>query len=590
MIAYAGLLEVVRKESRHFTVLTRHFFQRLFKNDVVDFEEQMNERVIGVLVILAVFSGLLSFGFFSKYNLVPDTGISWIEKCGFITYCMLIMGFLAVLEWDVLFPDSRDYANLYPLPIRARTLLAAKFASLCLFGGMFGLSLNSLATLPCVLFLPHWHSSSVLYAVRFALVHITSLFLACFFAFFFSVLLIGIFMAFLGHRLFNRISTFIRSFFLVVYVFIFLLYMRGLFSGFDNVIPLEKLKNSDLFLKYFYDLFPPLWFTDLYETLLGNTNIPFHGTYNYALFGLILMVGAFYLTTGLSYRRYLKNLSAKQVGRIHFRKLRTFFTHIFDWAFLRNPVQRAIFHFYGKTLKSSMFHRMQLASFVAVGVGLIPFQIAISDVGPKGLFSINKIMLSIPLILSFFLLLGLREVVNMPISIGANWIFQLTERRNIRHYFSALRKGIFFFNLLPLFVGLFICYFFLWDGMTASYHCLYGLAVSVLVMEIFFLSYCKIPFACTYLPGKEKIHLFWLFYLVLVLAYINIMSWIESTLLRVPLNFFIFYGIVFFIILGIRIYQLFFFYRHIGIVYEEELEPVMIGLDYRAPYNKRRIT
>jgi len=235
-----------------------------------------------------------------------------------------------------------------------------------------------------------------------------------------------------------------------------------------------------------------------------------------------------------------------------------------------------------------MFHKMRLASFVAIGVGLIPFQIALKNVNPTSWVGINRAVLSISLILSFFLLLGLRGVVNMPISIESNWIFQMTEHKNIRHYLAGFRKAVVFLNLIPLFIFLFICHIFLWDGIAAFYHCFYGLVVSILVMEVLFLKYCKIPFACTYLPGKEKLQLFWFPYLILFLVCINLMSWIELELLRFLPSFFIFYGIVFFAYLAIRIYQLVFFYRNTGIQYEEKPEPVMIGLDYEAPKHKRQ--
>ncbi len=578
---------LIQKKFKPFIVLSLHFFNRLFRNDIVDFEDQMRAKIIGVLAILAAISGHLAIGFVYKYQWIRDTGTSWIEKCAFITFCMLVMGFLAVLEWDIMFPDARDYVNLIPLPIRARTLLAAKFASLCLFMGLFALSMNFLPTIVFPIFLLSWQTPSLLYTLGFALVHMITILLACFFAFFFNVLLISILMTFLGYKLFNRISAYIRSFFLIAHVFLFLLYLRGALYGFGTLKLMQNLKANHSALQNFYNFFPPLWFTDFYETLIGNPNLPFHGTLNYALLGLLIMGGVFYLTFGLSYRRHLKKMGSVQKKIILLKKLRMFLSKIFNRVFFRNPVQRAVFHFYGKTLRASMFHKMRLALFIAIGVGLIPFQIAINEVIPQNLTGINRIMISIPLILSFFLLLGLRAIVNMPISLEANWIFRLTERKNARHYFTALRKGIFFLNLLPLFVVLFIVYAFLWDGMTAFYHCLYGLVVSVLLMEVLFLHNCKIPFACSYLPGQEKIQLFWLFYLFLFLAYINLMSWIELELLRAPSIFFVFYAIAFFIILGIRIYQTFFFYKKITIQFEEEPVPVLIGLDYKAPSYKR---
>lgn len=587
MITLKGVINSIRNEVVQYKILTRHFFHRLFQNDVVDFEDQMKERIIGVIAFLAIFSGLLTFGFLEKYAWSPDEGTSWIEKCALIIFFMLVMGFIAVLEWDVMIPDVRDYSNLTPLPLRKKTLLAAKFSSLSMFVGLFAIGLNSLSIPFFVFFLPQWKSQSFFYAANLFFAHILSMFLACFFAFFFNVILIGILVAFLGYKLFNRISTLVRSLLLVIHVLLLFLYMRGLFVGFDNLLPFEKIKANNFFVRHLYDLFPPLWFVDLYETLMGNTNLPFHGNYNFALLGLLVMVGVFYLTTGLSYRRYLKRLGFAQRKRIHFKRLKESSVNIFNWLFLKNPIQRAVFQFYGKTLKESMFHKMRLMSYVAIGLGMIAFQIAIHEILSESVIGITKTTLSLPLILSFFFLLGLRGVVNMPVSLDANWIFQLSEIEKRRHYFSGLRKGVFFLNLFPLFLMVFVFFLFFWDSTTAFYHCLYGLIISVLLMEVLFLSFIKIPFACSYLPGKEKLQLFWIVYLFLFLAYINIMAWIESELLRAPSNFFIFYGVIFLIILGIRIYQLLFFYRNNKIKYEERPEPVLVDLGYETPKHKR---
>ena len=46
---------------------------------------------------------------------------------------MVVMGFVAILEWDALFLDRRDFAILTPLPLKAATIFAAKIAALLLF-------------------------------------------------------------------------------------------------------------------------------------------------------------------------------------------------------------------------------------------------------------------------------------------------------------------------------------------------------------------------------------------------------------------------------------------------------------------------
>ena len=578
MLFIKNTLRYFRKRTRKFIVLTKHFYQRLFLNDAVAFEEQMQERIIGILVILGVFSGLLAYGFLNKYGLSPDLGRSWIEKLGFITYCMLIMGFIAILEWDVIILDARDYANLNALPIRTGSLLTAKLTSLFLFVGLFALSMSSISTLFFIAYLPRWQSSGLLYIFRFALVHITSMFLAIFFAFFINVLLIGILMAFLGSRIFNRISAYIRAVLLILHVFAFFFYMRLLVSGASDINPLTKIADTDLFLRKLSVYFPPMWFTDLYESLLGKKNLSFHGTLYYALIGLILMVGIFYLTTGISYRRYLQKSGTSSGKKAHLNTLKIISNKVLNKILLRNNIQRAVFYFYRNTLKTSIFLRMRLASFIAVGVGIVSFQIIIQDITKKTSLGENTALISVPLTLSFFLLLGLREIVNIPNSLNSNWIFQLTEKKCIKHYFSGLRKGIVVLNVLPLFILLFIFYIFVLGWVSAAYHCLFGFFITVLVMELFFLRFNKIPFACSYLPGKEKIQLFWLFYLILFFSYLRMTSWIELKLLKAPSNFFIFYSVIILLLFCIRIYQHLFFYRKISIKYQEEVEPVLISI------------
>ena len=44
----------MKEEVRQYLVLTRYFFDRLFQKDIVDFADQIKERIIGVLTILAV--------------------------------------------------------------------------------------------------------------------------------------------------------------------------------------------------------------------------------------------------------------------------------------------------------------------------------------------------------------------------------------------------------------------------------------------------------------------------------------------------------------------------------------------------------
>ena len=175
MDSFDKILTFSKGGFKQFMVLSRHFFLRLFQNDAIAFEDQMRERVIGVLALFAILSGHLANTVLFKYSLMEDMGTSWVEKSYILTFFMVLMGFIAILEWEVIFPDSRDYTNLMPLPIKVRTLFAAKFASLFLFVGMFTLAMNAVAVFVFFFYLPEWTSSSLLYGLWFMLAILSAL-------------------------------------------------------------------------------------------------------------------------------------------------------------------------------------------------------------------------------------------------------------------------------------------------------------------------------------------------------------------------------------------------------------------------------
>jgi len=570
-----------------FNILTIHFFRRLFQNDMVSFKEQMQERVIGILSIIATFSGIVAYIILAKYLLIPDTGNSWIERCVFITFCMLIMSFVAILEWDLMVPDERDHANLSPLPIKTSTIFLSKFASLCLFVGLFAISINAISTLSFIFILPQAKSLGLLSILKYGIAHITTMFLVCLFSFLSNVFFIGILINFVGYKIFRRISLYIRTFFIIVYVLLFLAFLRLLLYGWENLFFLEKFITNQTSIRTIGKYFPPLWFTDLYESLLGNTKIPFHGSSKYVLISIGILIIGFFISTGIQYKSFLKKIDSSKTKNRFLKKVQSILTGAFDTIFLRNSIQCSIYYFYKKTLKSSMYHKMRVASFVALGIGIIPFQLAFNEILPKTLTGINKTMLSIPLIIYSFLLLGLRGVINIPINLEANWIFQLTEGKNTRHYFLGLKKAILFNNIIPLFIFFYIFYSILWDHITAFNHCIFGLVLAVLIMEILLINYSKIPFACSYLPGKEKMQFLWLFYLIIFIIYINVITQVELILLKNPPNLFIYFLVIFIIILSIRFYQVFQIYNKNKIQYKEVVDPVMIGLDYKTPKHIR---
>ena len=566
-----------QKKKSPVLTLSRHFFDRLFQNDIVSFEEQMTGRIIGILAVLSVYLGYMAFWITGKYTFIPDEGSSWQEKFIMLCATMLVIAVLSLLEWDSLFLDSRDFANFVPLPMNVRTLFLAKFLSLCTFAGIFALGINILVAFTFFSTFANYVSSKLSFMPYFFLVHFLASFLEAFFTLFFFAAFVGFLSLILGEKLFKKVSSYLRGILLSIAVFL----------GFNSLIIdltfYENITQTLAFWKVqapFKMIFiPPMWFIGLYETLLGNKEPVFQALAYVALLSIPVSLGALYLTVGLSFRRHLNKFGTRLLRKKLFFRIKESIFHILKNTLLRHPDQRAVFDFYRKTMKGSQIHRTRLIGFLAAGAGIILFYLLGWRVSLANLSEVTRISLSIPLIFNLSLILGIRNVVNVPSELEANWVFQLTEKKPFRYYLSGLRKGILFLNILPISLLFFLFYSFLWGMPTAAYHFVYILGISVLLMETFFLKYHKIPFACSYMPGKEKLHVYLGLYIIGFVIYYFLTTSAAMILLQKPLYLAVFWVGILAAVLGIRLYQNHYFYSRTQIIYEEEIEPAMVTLE-----------
>ena len=68
------------------------------------------------------------------------------DKIFFLSLSMILLGFVAVYEWETLLPDRKDYLILTHLPIRIRTIFYAKMKALVLFLLTFFVAVNACPT------------------------------------------------------------------------------------------------------------------------------------------------------------------------------------------------------------------------------------------------------------------------------------------------------------------------------------------------------------------------------------------------------------------------------------------------------------
>lgn len=561
-----------------FLVLTRHFFNRLFQNDVFPFEDQLKERLFALLAILTSGGGLLAKLIFGKYMMaVADHGASYQEKCFFLTFFMLLLAFFVVLEWDVIFLDKRDLANLNPLPIRPGTIFGAKLGSLLAFVGLYTAAVNALAIIVVAIFLAQWKAVTIGAMVVYASAHLVAATAANLTAFFLIVLVQAVLLVTLGPRLLRPISLVLRFALLLALISSLLILLFDAAYRGEVVSRLVQIKAAHPGTAIFI---PPLWFTSLYEALLGSRDPAQLRLAAVGLGALPVLMGLYVLAMTAGYRRHFGRTSDLAAEPRHRGALVSRVSACFDGLFLRNPVERAVFHFFARTLWRSPAHRIRLAGYLAVGVGVSLIPIVFRSGAPPGPPVVDRSLLAVPLIISFFVLLGLRSLVGVPFFRESNWIFRMTESEVHRPYFTGMKKAVTGLTLFPVLGMLFPVYAALWGPGPALLHFGFGLACSLLLLEAIFLRYSKIPFACSPAPGKSNLHVLWMAYVSGFLLYVVGLDKLEKVLFRRPSAFVFFFATVGILVGVLEQVQGRTFYLTSQIVYEEEREPALVTLEY----------
>ena len=154
------------------------------------------------------------------------------------------------------------------------------------------------------------------------------------------------------------------------------------------------------------------------------------------------------------------------------------------------------------------------------------------------LFQPHEALLAIPLIISFFLLSGLRMVFSVPAELQANWVFQLAEDENRLDSCSGARKVMVVLTVLLL-VSFFPVLAILWGWPVSPGGPRLGLTLSLILVELLLINFRKIPFTCSYQPGKANITVLGIFYWFAFTTYAYSMAALERWLLqgRGPLDY-----------------------------------------------------
>ncbi|HKW57163.1 MAG TPA: hypothetical protein VJN42_07370 [Candidatus Acidoferrum sp.] len=459
---------------------------------------------LGVIVVLLAMPGLLvSVLLFEKYGSL----LRWMRGDGtfspfvatipdeyfFIMLSMVVTGAAAVWRWDALFLDRRDYANIVPLPISLRRIFFSNLLAIFLLAAALTLDVNaaSVVLFPIVVCASQ---NSLLLLFHFAAGHAVTMILSSIFSFFSVFALIGLLLAVLPYSLFRRVSIYLR--FLIALFFLSLLA-----TGFAVPSFLAQLTHID---KRAVLALPPVWFVGICETLWGNGANPYYAAMaRSALVALGLALVVAIVSYTLSFRRsFVRIPETSETGPLPRSQFRLLPAGLFDCLILRDPQQRACFHFISRTLLRSEAHLQIVSAFVALGLVLVAQSlVSVFHSGVRVADSLRAPtadLLAIPFILGFCIIVGIRLAFEVPASLRSNWVFALWIDPTTLETRPVARKVLLTFSLAPLVPFCLISSFLLWGPAIALLHALVFTACSIAFVEVLLFRFRKIPFTCSY--------------------------------------------------------------------------------------------
>lgn len=279
---------------------------------------------------------------------------------------------------------------------------------------------------------------------------------------------------------------------------------------------------------------PSYWFVGLYQQLSGSLHPALAEFAHRAWAGLAGAVAAAALAYAGAYRRTLRQIAEMpDLAPV----ARNGWLPPFGRAFETALVQFSI-----RSLLRSRQHRMILAFYLglasAFAILLLNAPVELSGPTEGDPWHQPSVpMLASTIALMIFWVAGTRVAFALPLELRANWIFRTLPFGAGRRCLRGRRRALLAVSVAPAWGISAAAVFCLWPWRAAAAH-LAGLAfLGVLLAEVSFSGVQKIPFACSYLPGKSQVHVAFVLWIYLLLSGILGGAIEEREALREPARF-----------------------------------------------------
>jgi hypothetical protein len=505
-------------------LLARTFFSRMFESDL------MPEGLPQVQLIL--WGTLLAATPTTGYPLLIRHPVFDSDRIILITLTMVAIGFVALVIWDGVYPDRRDVRILGPLPIANQQFVLARLLALAQVFVLFAAPVCVPQAIMIALIAAGY--GGPIGRIHGTLAHFITVVPAAIFVFSSLIAVQCLLLLVFGRRAAQGASMVFQVLFAVglIQMLVFL----GEMGRVLGAAGAGQGLGAALFL-------PPTWFLGLHGILTGDASATAQALARLAVGGTIasvlLAVGLYACTYGHLSRRALEAPAVRARRPRHVSIASSLFSR---GRGFHSPLRQSIRQFAIRTVLRSRTHRMMLAVYAGIALALVlssAASVAMRD-GGAGLWRPGIAMLSMPLILQFLLLVGLRVITAVPSEPKGRWAFRAGEPADRHEAVSATRDMMIVTVVIPTTILALVQGVTFWGVWVGVSHAAFDLVIGTLFSELLIARTAKLPFACTYFPGKSKVFALWPLYLMVFFFYTVFLSVIESALLTRPGKFIIF--------------------------------------------------
>jgi hypothetical protein len=504
--------------------LTRLFLQRFVENDLIspdaDRVQVLAQAGATILTGGLFVSILLSLPYLSSPFPLPGQTAANMVRVQFLyaAWSMTVMALVAVSIWDALALDSRDTQILGPLPLARGVILRAKVAALIIFASGFALALNVIPAMIHPVFALSRLRPSVLQVATLIAAHLVSTTAAAAFGFAAVLGLRELLHAILGTNVLRRISVVVRAGLVGALVTTLLL------------IPATAFRVSTLWLQGTIrtNLLPPLWFVGMHDVMSGHIwaqlprpDLPPRVAASERMFEtmyqghrpslrqlgwtgggtfLILLLGS-----AAAYFWNNRRLPLPPVSRGAKRGLLSGIVDAIGRRLLaRPPLVQAGFFFTTRVLARSVHNRLAIGIPIAVAIATAAVSLQGAWMNASFDFSSAPIaVLGVQLLFISALALGFRHSVRVPADLYARWIFHHIRPANHAAYMTGVKRAAVVKLVLPVLVALLPLHVLALRRQSVIPHFTFGLLGVLVLGEILFLGYRRLPFASSYVPSAK---------------------------------------------------------------------------------------